>query len=160
MNFRVCLMPERGADIILINPRFEASYWGLEFALPLFGKRAAMPVASLPLLAALTPPPHRVTILDENVQPLDFDRIGRADIVGLTGMSVQRKRMREILEELQRRGVDVVVGGPWVSVNEQYFGDLAPVIFVGEAEDTWPRSSPTGRRVACSPATNRRRGPT
>src|ERR1700712_5148482 len=129
----------RSADIVLINPRFEASYWGLEYALPLFGKRSAMPVAGLPLLAALTPPGHRVTILDENIQPLDFDGIARADIVGLTGMSVQRKRMREILEELTRRGVLVVVGGPWISVSERYFEDLAPIVFVGEAEDTWPQ---------------------
>ncbi len=131
-------MHHPAADIVLINPRFEPSYWGLEHALPLFGKRSAMAVASLPLLAALTPPEHRVTILDENVQPLDFDRIARADIVGLTGMSVQRARMREILTELRRRDAFVVVGGPWVSVHERYFGDLAPITFVGEAEDTWP----------------------
>ena len=56
------------ADIVLINPRFEVSYWGLEHALPLLGKRANMPVASLPLLAALTPPGHSVTLLDENVE--------------------------------------------------------------------------------------------
>ncbi len=27
------------ADIVLINPRFEVSYWGMEYALPLLGKR-------------------------------------------------------------------------------------------------------------------------
>ena len=43
------------AEIVLINPRFEISYWGLEHALPILGKRANMPIASLPLLAALTP---------------------------------------------------------------------------------------------------------
>ena len=32
-----------------------------------------------------------------------------------------------------------MVGGPWITVQEDYFGDLADVIFVGEAEDTWPR---------------------
>ena len=127
------------ADIVLINPRFEASYWGMEHALPLFGKQANLPVACLPLLAALTPPGHNVTLIDENVEPLDFDRLARADIVGLTGMSVQRFRMREILAELKRRGVFTVVGGPWVTVQEDYFGDLADVIFVGEAEETWPR---------------------
>jgi radical SAM superfamily enzyme YgiQ (UPF0313 family) len=133
-------MSDRGAaDIVLINPRFEASYWGLERALPLLGKRTAMPVASLPLLAALTPPEHRVRIVDENVEPLDFDTIARADIVGVTGMSVQRSRMREILAELRRRQVFTVVGGPWVSVNEGYFGDLASTIVVGEAEDSWPQ---------------------
>ena len=43
------------ADIVLINPRFEVSYWGMEHALPFMGKRANLPVACLPLLAALTP---------------------------------------------------------------------------------------------------------
>jgi radical SAM superfamily enzyme YgiQ (UPF0313 family) len=126
------------ADIVLINPRFEISYWGLERALPLLGKRANLPVASLPLLAALTPPGHAVTLLDENVEPIDFDRAARADVVGVTGMSVQRFRMREILAELKRRGAFTAVGGPWVTVREDYFGPLADVIFVGEAEETWP----------------------
>src|SRR5438105_246633 len=127
------------ADIVFVNPRFEVSYWGMEHALPLMGKRANLPVAALPLLAALTPAGHTVTLVDENVEPLDYDRLARADIVGLTGMIVQRSRMREILTELKERGTFVAVGGPWVSVQEDYFGDLADVIFVGEAEETWPQ---------------------
>lgn len=126
------------ADIVLVNPRFEVSYWGFEHALGLFGKRANMPVASLPLLAALTPANHHVLIVDENVEDIPFERLERADIVGLTGMSVQRFRSREILAELKRRGVFTVVGGPWVSVEEAYFGELADVVFIGEAEETWP----------------------
>jgi radical SAM superfamily enzyme YgiQ (UPF0313 family) len=127
------------ADIVLINPRFEISYWGMEHALPLLGKRANMPVACLPLLAALTPAGHTVTLVDENIEALNWERLSRADIVGITGMSVQRQRMVEILTELKSRGVFTVVGGPWISVQEDYFGDLADVIFVGEAEETWPQ---------------------
>lgn len=127
------------ADIILINPKFELSFWGLEHALRLFGKRANMPVAALPVLAALTPSEHKITIIDENVEPIDFDRCARADIVGITGMIVQRRRMREILTELKQRQVYTIVGGPWITCKEDYFGDLADVIFVGEAEETWPR---------------------
>ena len=82
------------ADIVFVNPRFEVSYWGLEHALPLLHKRANLPTACLPLLAALTPDGHTVCIVDENVEPLDFDRLARADIVALTGMSVQKHRMR------------------------------------------------------------------
>jgi radical SAM superfamily enzyme YgiQ (UPF0313 family) len=126
-------------EIVLINPRFEPSFWGMEHALPVFDKKANIPVASLPLLAALIPPDLHVTLIDENVEPLDFDRLAKADLVGLTGMIVQRFRMREILTELKQRGAFTVVGGPWVSVQENYFGDLADVIFVGEAEETWPR---------------------
>jgi radical SAM superfamily enzyme YgiQ (UPF0313 family) len=129
----------RMPDIVLINPKFEMSFWGIEHALPLLGKRANMPVAALPLLAALTPSDYRVTLIDENVQPIDFDRCARADIVGVTGMIVQRRRMGEILSELKRRGAYTVVGGPWISVKEDYFDGLVDVIFVGEAEQTWPQ---------------------
>lgn len=127
------------ADIVIVSPKFDPSFWGLEYAMPLFGKRANLPIAALPLLAALTPAEHRITLVDENVEPLDYDRLARADIVGLTGMSIQRWRMREILTELKQRNVFTVVGGPWVSVQEDYFGELADVIFVGEAEETWPQ---------------------
>src|SRR5262249_48605981 len=85
-----------------------------------------------------TPAEHTLTLIDENVEAIDFARVARADLVGLTGLNVQRWRMREILTELKRRGVFTVVGGPWVTVQEDYFGDLADVIFVGEAEETWP----------------------
>jgi radical SAM superfamily enzyme YgiQ (UPF0313 family) len=127
------------ADIVLINPRFEASIYGLEHALPFIGAKAVSPVSSLPLLAALTPANHQVTLIDENVEPLDFDRCARADLVGITGMVVQRERMMEILLELKQRNVFVVLGGPWVTVQEGYFEGCPDVMFIGEAEETWPR---------------------
>jgi radical SAM superfamily enzyme YgiQ (UPF0313 family) len=130
------------ADIVLINPRFEMSYWGMEHALQLcakLGKRANMPVSALPLLAALTPAEHKITLIDENVEDIDFALCAKADIVGVTGMTVQRFRTTEILKELKGRGCFTVAGGPWVSVKEDYFGALADVIFVGEAEETWPQ---------------------
>ncbi len=47
--------------------------------------------------------------------------------------------MLEIVRELKRRDCYVVTGGPWISVQEDYFGELADALFVGEAEETWPR---------------------
>jgi hypothetical protein len=84
------------ADIVIINPRFDISFWGLEHCMPLFGKRANLPVACLALLAALAPDHHDVTLIDENVEDIDFDRLGRADLVCLTGMSIQGRRLIEI----------------------------------------------------------------
>src|SRR3954452_3877105 len=97
------------ARICLINPRFQTSFWGLNHGLPLLGKKSNMPVLALPVLAGLTPPEHEVVLIDENVQELDFDAVEKFDIVGLTGMTVQRDRMREILVELRKRGVFVVI---------------------------------------------------
>ena len=126
------------ADIILINPRFELSFWGLEHSMRLFGKRANLPVACLALLAALVPDHHQVTLIDENVEDIDFDRLGHADLVCLTGMSIQGRRLVEILEQCRSRGVMTVVGGPMATVEPEVLQEFADVLFVGEADDTWP----------------------
>ncbi|MGH6866988.1 MAG: radical SAM protein [Methyloceanibacter sp.] len=127
------------ADIVIVNPRFDISFWGLEHCMPLFGKRANLPVACLALLASLVPDRHEVTLIDENVEDVDFERLGRADLVCLTGMSIQGARLIEILQEVKSRGVMVVVGGPMATVEPEVLEGLADVIFVGEADETWPQ---------------------
>jgi radical SAM superfamily enzyme YgiQ (UPF0313 family) len=127
------------ADIVIINPRFDTSFWGMEHCVGLFGKRANLPVACLALLAALVPDHHAVTLIDENVEDIDFDRLGRADLVCLTGMCIQGRRMSEILKEVRSRGVMTVVGGPLATVEEETLDGLADVVFVGEADETWPQ---------------------
>src|SRR6202795_367537 len=104
------------AENVIINPRFDTSFWGLEHCMQLFGKRANLPVACLALLAALVPDHHEVTLIDENVEDIDFDRLAGADLVCLTGMSIQGRRLIEILEKVKSRGVMVVVGGPMATV--------------------------------------------
>src|SRR5258708_5963941 len=74
------------ADIVLINPRFEPSYWGLEHALPVIGAKAVLPGACLPLLAALAPGEDKGAVFDEYIEPIDFERCARSDIVRVTGM--------------------------------------------------------------------------
>ena len=127
------------ARICFINPRFPTSFWGLNHGLPILGKKANMPVLALPVLAGLTPPEHEVVLIDENIEDIDFDALKSFDIVGLTGMTVQRDRMRDILLELRHRDIFTIIGGPWITVSENWFDGLADVIFIGEAEDTWPQ---------------------
>ena len=127
------------ADIVIINPRFDISFWGLEHCMPLFGKRANLPVACLGLLAALVPDRHTVTLIDENVEDIDFERLARADLVCLTGMSIQGRRLIEIVEKVNSLGVTTVVGGPMATVEPESLEGLADVLFIGEADETWPR---------------------
>ena len=129
------------ARICLINPRFPTSFWGLNHGLSLLGKKSNMPVLALPVLAGLTPPGHEIVIIDDNIdENIDYDALKRDfDIVGLTGMTVQRDRMREILQELHDRDIFTIIGGPWITVAENWYDGLVDVIFIGEAEETWPR---------------------
>jgi len=127
------------SDIVIINPRFNVSFWGMEKSMSLLGKRANLPVSCLPLLAALVPDHHQVTIIDENVENIDFDRVQRADLVCVTGMSVQGDRIRQVLQEARDRGCFTVVGGPMATVEPERLEDLADVLFVGEADITFPQ---------------------
>jgi radical SAM superfamily enzyme YgiQ (UPF0313 family) len=130
---------ERRLSICLINPRFEPSYWGFDFALPLYpgDKRSTMISGALSAVAGMCGD-HDVTLVDENVEDIDWDALARHDLIGITGMIVQKERMRQILVELKKRKLFTVVGGPLVSVDEAFFKDLCDVTFIGEAETTWP----------------------
>jgi radical SAM superfamily enzyme YgiQ (UPF0313 family) len=126
-------------NICFINPKFEPSYWGFDYALPLYpgDKKCTMITGALPHLAGLTPD-HHVVLIDENVEDIDFAGLTRFDIVGVTGMIVQKGRMREILQELRRLKVFTAVGGAYASVDEPFFDGLCDVLFSGEADETWP----------------------
>jgi radical SAM superfamily enzyme YgiQ (UPF0313 family) len=125
--------------ICLINPKFEPSYWGFDYALPLYpgNRRCTMITGALPALAGLIPD-HDCCLLDENVEDIDFEVLKDFDFVGVTGMIVQITRMKEILLKLKEMGIFTVVGGAYASVNESYFDGLCDVLFTGEAETTWP----------------------
>src|SRR5262245_22561752 len=91
----------------------------------------------MPTLAGLTPREHDVVLCDENVEEIDFDI--EADIVGVTGYIVHRERMLAIVEEFRRRGRFVAVGGPYASLCPDELRGHCDALFVGEAEETWPR---------------------
>jgi radical SAM superfamily enzyme YgiQ (UPF0313 family) len=131
---------KRTLSICLINPRFEPSYWGFEYALPLYpgDKRSTMISGSLSSVAGLCGD-HKVRILDENVEEIDWESLRKYDIVGVTGMTVQRERIHQILVRLREMGIYTVVGGPYASVKESFFEGLCDVKFVGEVETTWPQ---------------------
>lgn len=122
----------------MINPRFEPSYYGIDFALPIMRKRYVSAPGALPAIAALVPANCTVEIVDENVEDIDWDDLRRFDVIGVTGMIVQHDRMIEILKRLQAYDAIVALGGPYVSVAEDRFDGLSDVRFIGEAEETWP----------------------
>jgi radical SAM superfamily enzyme YgiQ (UPF0313 family) len=123
--------------IYLISPRNPESFWTMDRILPTLGKRCVFPNLALPTLAGLTDASHEVTLCDENVEEVDFDT--DADLVGITGYIVHRQRIFELIDEFQRRGKRVAVGGPYATLCPEDLEGRADVLFVGEAEETWPR---------------------
>ncbi|AXQ95759.1 B12-binding domain-containing radical SAM protein [Cereibacter azotoformans] len=126
--------------ICIINPRFNPSIWSNDYAIALYGGPAKcnMVTGCLATLAALVDPRHHVRIIDENVEDIDFEELRGYDVIGVTGMIVQRWHMYRILDALRGIGGRVVVGGPLVTCDEAAFEGKCDVAFIGEAEMTWP----------------------
>ena len=123
--------------IYLIAPRNPESFWTFDRILPSLDKRCVFPNLSLPTVAGITPPEHEVVLCDENVETIDFDT--DADVVGLTGYVIHSARILELAAEFRRRGKFVVAGGPYASLCPEELQGKVDVVFVDEAEYTWPR---------------------
>ena len=123
--------------IHLITPRNPESFWTYDSILPALGRSCVFPNLSMPTVAGLTPSGHEVSVCDENVEEIDFDV--EADVIGITGYIVHKRRMREIASEFRSRGRFVAIGGPYASLCPQELREHCDVLFCGEAEETWPQ---------------------
>jgi len=95
------------------------------------------PRLSLPIVAALTPPEHEVSITDETVESLDFNE--SVDLVGIGAMSTYIPRAYEIADTYRRKGVPVVIGGIHASMMPEEALEHADAVVVGEAENIWEK---------------------
>lgn len=93
------------------------------------------PYLSLPLLAALTPSEFDLSIIDENIDPIDFD--SRPDLVALSLITPLAPRGYEIADRFRKKGVKVVLGGyhpTWLPDEASAHADS---VAIGEAEGLW-----------------------
>jgi radical SAM superfamily enzyme YgiQ (UPF0313 family) len=97
---------------------------------------------SIATIAALTPDDFEVDLWDEAIDPYIDDTTPfnkTYDLVALTGMSHQRERSKEISAVFRQRGIPVAVGGPGVTSAPEKYRDDFDILFLGEAEQTWPK---------------------
>lgn len=101
----------------------------------IFSKAYSGYLLAIPTLAALTPPDVDVTVVDENVEPIDFD--APADLVGISVRTMFAKRAYEIASQFRARGVKVVLGGIHASMLPEEACRHADSVVIGEAEGIW-----------------------
>ena len=92
---------------------------------------------NLPLLAALTPLGHTVTIVEEAFAPDDINQ--EVDLVGITVLTELALRAYRIADTYRRKAVKVVMGGIHPTVLPDEALAHADAVVVGEAEGVWPR---------------------
>ena len=120
----------------MVTPKNPPSFWTFDSILPVLGVDCIFPNLSMPTVAGLTPAGHDVTLSDENLDPVPLDR--DADVVGLTGYPIHKPRIVDLARQFRTRGRLVAIGGPYASLFPDEAATIADVVFVGEAEHTWP----------------------
>jgi radical SAM superfamily enzyme YgiQ (UPF0313 family) len=110
-----------------------------------------MPHLWMFLLQSLTPPGHKVFLIDGNAQPMteeqlaDFVRANDIKLAGIGAMTRMAARAYRMADAIRSAGAKVVMGGPHVTeVPDEPLGREgtprhADAIALGEADDTWPR---------------------
>ena len=129
--------------VLLIQPyqRDGLIAFGQTLKIPGLGPRASIAPLSLATLVALPPDGYEVHCWDETTsgEITEATPLEHYDLVGVTGYNSHLVRMRTLGNLFKRRGVPVVVGGPGVSAAPEKYRDAFDVVFVGEAEHTWPQ---------------------
>src|SRR5512141_2993500 len=92
---------------------------------------------NLPLLAALTPPGHTMTLVEEAFAPDDIHQ--DVDLVGITVLTELVQRAYQIGDAYREKAVKVVMGGIHPTVMPDEALEHADAVVVGEAEGVWPR---------------------
>ena len=95
-----------------------------------------IPQLSLPTIAGLTDDRFEVSIIDDNIEDIDFD--AKPDLVGITTMTALAPRAYEIALEFRKRGIPVIIGGIHASMLPEEASQYADSVVIGEAEDVWP----------------------
>lgn len=131
--------------VLLIAPDYGLT--GLQR--PAHGYRPLFPPLSLLQVAAATPPEIEVRLIDENVEPLDFD--WPSDLVGITCLSASAPRAYEIAAMYRARGKPVVLGGIHPTALPEEAIQHADAVVVGEAEGSWPRLLEDSRQGRMEP---------
>lgn len=114
--------------ILFVNPSTRSTVFGQM-------KMLTLPPMGLGVLASRTPYSYAVSIIDENVETIDFN--AQADLVAVTSTTVQAPRAYRILQEFRRRGVSTILGGIHASVRPQEASLHADSVVIGEADEIW-----------------------
>ena len=99
-------------NILMIYPKYPDTYWSFKHALKFVSKKAAVPPLGLITVSAMLPNEWNKKLVDLNVEPLKDTNLQWADYAFISGMYVQKKSARTIIDRCLKQAVPIVAGGP------------------------------------------------
>ena len=136
---RTSYSPRNSRHILCVFPHYGKSFGTFHHAYRLMkGIKAFMPPQGILVVAAYMPERWEVRFVDENIRKARAEDYEWADAVFVSGMHIQRPRIKEINHEAHRHGKLTVLGGPSVSGCVEYYPefDLVHLGELGDATDS------------------------
>src|ERR1700724_4224236 len=121
--------------VLMVWPRFPASYWSLGEATEIVPEGPLVPPLGVITLAALCPKQWKIRLVDLAFDELSDEDILWADLVMLSAMAVQREGVRQTLERASKLNRRTMIGGPYASSQPQALLPLADHVVVGEPDE-------------------------
>lgn len=123
--------------IVLIYPKYPDTFWSFRHALKFVSKKATDPPLGLLTVAAMLPEKWGKKLIDMNVMALKDRDLKDADLVFVSGMSIQKASAEEVIYKCKKLGIKVVAGGPLFTTQYNLF-DNVDYFVLNEAEITLP----------------------
>ena len=124
--------------ILLVYPKHPETFWGFKYALKFIFKKATNPPLGLLTVASILPEDWEKKLVDMNVVALKDKDLKWADFVFISGISIQRESVKEIIARCKEMGVKIVAGGPLFTTGYDEFEEEVDHLVLNEAEITLP----------------------
>jgi len=128
---------ENSMKVLLVYPKYPDTFWSLKYALRFISKKATHPPLGLLTVAAMLPKGWEKKLVDMNITTLRDKELEWADLVFVSGMSIQKTSVREIISRCKKLGTKIVAGGPLFTTAYEEFEDVDHLV-LNEAEITLP----------------------
>ena len=125
-------------NVLMVWPRFPASYWSLGEATQILPERSLVPPLGLITVAAFCPKRWEFRLLDLAFQELSDEDLLWADLVMVSAMQVQRDDACRTLERAAKLNRRTMIGGPYASSEPDALLPLADHVVVGEPDEIFP----------------------
>jgi radical SAM superfamily enzyme YgiQ (UPF0313 family) len=124
--------------VLMVWPRFPASYWSLGEATEIVPERSLVPPLGLITVAALCPKQWTIRLIDLAFQELTDKDLLWADLLMVSAMQVQHNDARRTLERASKLRRRTMIGGPYASSEPEALLPLADHVVVGEPDEIFP----------------------
>lgn len=122
-------------NILLLYPKFPDTFWSFKHALKFIAKKSANIPLGIITVASLLPKEWDKKLIDLNVTKLKESHILWADYVFISGLSVQKESVKEIIKLCKQHKKKIVAGGPLFTEEHEKYAEIDYLV-LNEAEIT------------------------